>query len=137
LLTKVTPGIGLLWFAVRREWRALGLALTATGLITAFSFALAPGLWFEWLGLLAGSRQDPLAFGPPLLVRLPVAAIIVIWGARTDRRWAVPVGAYLALPNLWWHGLAVLAAIPLVMATAQRPRSPRIRWDVDRKMGVS
>ncbi len=24
LLTKVTPGIGLLWFAVRREWRALG-----------------------------------------------------------------------------------------------------------------
>ena len=24
LLTKVTPGVGLLWFAVRREWRALG-----------------------------------------------------------------------------------------------------------------
>ncbi|MBI3750681.1 MAG: DUF2029 domain-containing protein [Chloroflexi bacterium] len=23
LLTKVTPGVGLLWFAVRREWRAL------------------------------------------------------------------------------------------------------------------
>ena len=23
LLTKVTPGVGVLWFAVRREWRAL------------------------------------------------------------------------------------------------------------------
>ncbi len=31
LLTKVTPGVGLLWFAVRREWRALGIALGVTG----------------------------------------------------------------------------------------------------------
>ena len=27
LLTKVTPGVGLLWFAVRREWRSLAIAL--------------------------------------------------------------------------------------------------------------
>ena len=30
LLTKITPGIGLLWFAVRREWRSLAIALGAT-----------------------------------------------------------------------------------------------------------
>ena len=24
ILTKVTPGVGLLWFLVRREWRSLG-----------------------------------------------------------------------------------------------------------------
>ena len=30
LLTKVTPGVGLLWFAVRREWRSLAIALAAT-----------------------------------------------------------------------------------------------------------
>ena len=30
ILTKVTPGIGLAWFAVRREWRQLGLALGVT-----------------------------------------------------------------------------------------------------------
>src|SRR5690348_6311250 len=30
LLTKVTPGVGLLWFAVRREWRSLAVALGAT-----------------------------------------------------------------------------------------------------------
>ncbi len=27
LLAKVTPGIGLLWFLVRREWRNLAIAL--------------------------------------------------------------------------------------------------------------
>jgi hypothetical protein len=31
LLTKVTPGVGLLWFAVRREWNQLATALVATG----------------------------------------------------------------------------------------------------------
>ena len=30
LLTKVTPGVGLLWFVFRREWRNLGIALAAT-----------------------------------------------------------------------------------------------------------
>jgi len=30
ILTKVTPGVGLLWFAVRREWRSLAIALGAT-----------------------------------------------------------------------------------------------------------
>ena len=30
LLTKVSPGIGLIWFAVRREWRNLGIAIGAT-----------------------------------------------------------------------------------------------------------
>ena len=30
LLTKVTPGVGLLWFALRREWRALAIAFGFT-----------------------------------------------------------------------------------------------------------
>ena len=30
ILTKVTPGIGLLWFLTRREWRHLAIALGAT-----------------------------------------------------------------------------------------------------------
>ena len=33
LLTKVTPGVGIVWFAVRREWRNLGIALGVTGAI--------------------------------------------------------------------------------------------------------
>jgi hypothetical protein len=45
VLTKVTPGIGLLWFAVRREWRSLVLALVATIAVVAVSAVLAPQLW--------------------------------------------------------------------------------------------
>ena len=52
LLTKVTPGVGLLWFAVRREWRALGIALGATALIVAVSYVVAPDLWRQWVDLL-------------------------------------------------------------------------------------
>ena len=43
LLTKVTPGIGLLWFAVRREWRPLMIALGATAAIAGLTFIIVPG----------------------------------------------------------------------------------------------
>ncbi len=50
----------------------------------------------------------------PLWLRLPIAIAVVVWGARTDRRWAVPVAAMLALPALWYGGLTILlAVIPL------------------------
>ena len=59
LLTKVTPGVGLLWFAVRREWRNLAIALGATAAIVAVSFVIAPALWAEWLDVLAGRSGAP------------------------------------------------------------------------------
>jgi hypothetical protein len=115
ILTKVTPGIGLLWFAVRREWRALGIASVATLGITAVSFAVAPGAWHAWLTVLehnAGAPIDtPGWYAPvPLFVRLPVAAALLIWGGATDRRWTVPVAVTLSLPILWFNSLAVLTA---------------------------
>src|SRR4051812_47888883 len=42
LLTKITPGIGLLWFALRREWRSLGIALGSTAAIVAVSMLIPP-----------------------------------------------------------------------------------------------
>jgi len=56
LLTKVTPGIGVLWFAVRREWHSFGIALATTLLVVVISFALAPHLWFQWFDACAGCR---------------------------------------------------------------------------------
>jgi hypothetical protein len=114
LLTKVTPGIGLLWFAVRREWRSLGIALGATALIAAVSAVLMPGAWLDWIELLvrlAGRDGTWAAIPIPFLVRLPVAIVVVVWGARTDRRWAVPVAGMLALPALWYGGLTMLLAV--------------------------
>jgi hypothetical protein len=54
----------------------------------------------------------------PLLIRLPLAVALVVWGARTDRRWTVPVASMLALPALWYGGLSMLlAVIPLLPRT--------------------
>jgi len=116
LLTKVTPGVGLLWFAIRREWRRLGIALAVTGALVAVSLVFDLRLWSEWLSgailpVAEGSAAQPnLAI--PLLLRLPVAVVLVVWGARTNRRWTVPAAAVLALPVMWLSGLSILAAIP-------------------------
>jgi hypothetical protein len=111
LLTKATCGVGLLWFAVRREWRQLAVALGATAAISAATFVLLPHLWVDWFGFLAASVGVVATNNDievPLLVRLPLAAALVTWGALTDRRWTVVAAVTLALPVLWVTGLAVL-----------------------------
>jgi len=117
LLTKVTPGIGLLWFAVRREWRSLAIATVGTGIIVGASYLLAPGLWHEWVALLignAGATSGVQVIPLPLAARLAIAAVIIAFAARTDRAWLLPIGVALAMPNVWPSTLAILAAcIPL------------------------
>lgn len=125
LLTKVSPGIGLLWFAVRREWRSLTIAAIATAVVAGASFVLAPAFWAQWfvaldLNARTASTADwvlPL----PLPVRLPLAAALVIWGARTDRPWTVPVACMLALPVVRFGGFSMLlAAVPLLARSNRR-----------------
>jgi hypothetical protein len=130
VLTKVTPGIGLLWFAVRREWRALAVALGATIVVSLAAFIVAPHYWTEWIAATLSNIGLPQHFSipPPLPVRLPLAALLVIWGARTDRPWTVPLGATLALPILWVHGLTVaLAAVPFLLLGDRAARQPSWR----------
>ena len=57
-LTKVTPGIGVLWFAVRREWRSFGIALGTTALVIGISWVLAPGLWADWISPADSRRRQ-------------------------------------------------------------------------------
>jgi hypothetical protein len=116
LLTKVTPGVGLLWFVVRREWRSLAIAVGVTALLVTVSLIFDLRLWREWidgaiLPVTEGSTGQP-NLSIPLLIRLPIAVAVVVWGARTNRRWTVPVAAALALPIMWLSGLSILAAIP-------------------------
>ncbi len=113
VLTKVTPGIGLLWFVARREWRQLATALLVTGAIAGISFLLMPSQWAQWIAAIDVSAANPPvwpALGIPLWVRLPFAAAIVWWGATRSARWSVPVAATLALPALWIAGLSMLVA---------------------------
>jgi hypothetical protein len=116
LLTKVTPGVGLVWFVVRREWRALAIAVGATVAIVAVSVAIG-GMqpWLDWIALL---RRDGGAESWRLYVRLAIAAAIVVWGARTDRRWTVPLAALIALPVVWSDSFAMLLGC---VALSRRP----------------
>lgn len=121
LLTKPSVGVGLLWFVVRREWTRLAVALGVTAALAAIAFVLAPGLWPAWIDyVLATGVAPPLgtayAVPLPLLVRLPAAALLVIWGARTNRTWTLPTAAMLGLPVLWLVGLAMLAGTFAVSA---------------------
>ena len=112
ILTKVTPALGLLWFAARREWRPLLEAGLVTALIVVVSAVLAPGLWGDWLHLLASSTESSTVSGSvpvPLLLRLPVAAVLIAWAASRDRRWLLPIGVLLAMPVIWWGSFALLA----------------------------
>jgi hypothetical protein len=130
LLTKVTPGVGLLWFVVRREWRNLAIVAATTAAVVAVSFAIKPSLWSEWIDLLVARQGTPnsslgLYVAIPLLVRLPVAALLVVWAARTDRAWVVPIAAVIAMPVLWPNAYATLVAvIPLLaLASVRRTRA--------------
>lgn len=125
LLTKVAPGVGLLWFAVRREWRRLAAPLALAAVLAALAYLAWPAPWRAWLGLLganAGAGGDKtLALYP----RLAAAALLVAWGARGGRRWTVPVAVVLASPVLFLNTLTVLAAIPRLNQAGRVPaRTP-------------
>ena len=117
LLTKVTPGVGVLWFAVRREWRNLALAAGVTAILGLASATLVPGWWPAWIATLRSSTGSvvtaPVLTNAPLVARLVVSAAIVSWGALTGRRWTVALAAMLALPAVWVMGSSMLiGAIP-------------------------
>lgn len=126
LLTKITPGVGLLWFVVRGEWRSLAIALGTTAAIVAVSYALMPSAWPEWFDVLRSSvgKDGTWAAVPiPFVARLPFAIAIIVWGARTNRRWTVVVGSMLALPALWYGSLSMLlGVIPLWRNEDESPR---------------
>ncbi|HLX34671.1 MAG TPA: glycosyltransferase family 87 protein [Candidatus Limnocylindrales bacterium] len=116
ILTKVAPGIGLLWFAFRREWRNLGIAVAATVGIAAISAFFAPDAWHAWFDLLRRSVTEPQPvvgwyITIPYLLRVPVAVGVLFWGARTDRYWVVPVAVLMAMPILWVNVFSLLVGV--------------------------
>ena len=129
LLTKVTPGIGLFWFVLRGEWRALVEVVAVTAVAIIASALFAPHLWPKWIDLLAESATlaDPGAFGfVPRWLRYLLALGVVAWAAATNRRWLVPVAAGLATPVSWLFAPIMLGAIPLWREQAREERRPPI-----------
>ena len=121
--TKVVPCLGPVWFVLRGEWRQLVGFVAAAAALLATSYALSPGLWHDWVDfLLDNAGGSPSMSGvPPFLVRLPVAAAALVFAARTDRRWLVPVCMVLASPVIGWGTFALLAAIPRLRSRRPAP----------------
>jgi hypothetical protein len=126
LLTKITPGVGLLWFLLRREWRHLAIAIGATAVVLAASYLVLPEAWRDWVELLRGntSKGGTWAAVPiPLLIRAPAGLALITWGALRNQRWTVPVGAMLCLPALWYGSLSMLLGVIPLTTSEERARA--------------
>jgi hypothetical protein len=117
LLTKVTPGVGILFHVGRRDWRAVGVALLTTAAIVAVGVAVNPELWREWIDSLRAGTQnyETINVLGPLPLRVAIGAVVCLIAARWI--WLLPIGMIIALPGLWPAGFAMLAAIPRLMET--------------------
>jgi hypothetical protein len=116
LLTKPSMGVGLLWFVLRREWRKAAIPIAIAAALSVGSFLFNQRVWFEWIQWLRDN--PPVGEWPypyPLWARLPFSVALIIWGARTNRPWTVPVASALALPRLYYQSPAILiAVVPLI-----------------------
>jgi hypothetical protein len=99
--------------------------LGVTVAIAGLSLILAPDLWREYVKTMVDNlffdRGRPYPIPIPLPIRLLVATAVVVYGARTNRRWLVPVAATIALPIIWWHGLSMLVAA-VALWRSDRPK---------------
>jgi hypothetical protein len=122
LLTKVTPGIGVLWHLVRKEWQQLGWAIGTTAAIVMIGFIVAPPTWADWFGSLTRAPDNYLTVNwiAPLPVRLTIAAMLVAWAALRGRAWLVPIGMIIGLPGLWPSSFALVLAT-VVLWRESRP----------------
>jgi hypothetical protein len=121
LISKVAPGVVVLYYAGARRWRAVGSALMITIGLVVVSFVLAPDLWVQWVSLLARSSEShmagaspPLNLGP-IWIRACLAGALVIWGGATNRPWTLVLGSLLALPGIWPTSIIFVLAIPKLL----------------------
>jgi hypothetical protein len=118
VLTKVSIGMGSLWFAVRREWRAFAIAVGTTLAIVAVSFVLSPSAWLDWCAFLTASSGENDLLWPRFAVSLGLVAV----AGLTDRPWLVPVAVWFAQPNIIINSWVILLASVRLYHRPPRPR---------------
>lgn len=119
LLTKIAPGVWLAWFAVRREWRALAVPVVLAAGIGLVSFAVSPGLWFDWWRLLTSGSITGTGH---VVWRFAAALLLTVVAARLDRPWLLTPVLLLASPVMGPSTFSLLAVGPrLVADVVKRP----------------
>jgi hypothetical protein len=62
--------------------------------------------------------RSPIVLEPiPFIVRLPMSLALLVWGARTNRAWVVPIAVGWGTPALYLgtYPSMWIAAIPLLL----------------------
>jgi len=114
LLTKVPSGIGIVWHLARLDWRQLAWGVSLTAGLAGVSIMVAPHLWSGWISALlhASSTYGGEGTTVGLLVRIPLALLLIVYAARTDRAWLVPFGVILGSAGISPPSFIKLAAVP-------------------------
>jgi len=124
LLTKPSLGVGLAFYAGRRKWRPLAVVAGVSAVVVGASFALGPGLWFDWFERLRGAgNRGGVAWTAFLVARLALAVGLSWYAGSRNRPEFLPLGAYLALPIPWLEGLTLLTAVPRLLLMGRAHRS--------------
>lgn len=124
ILTKVTTGVGLLWFVFRGDWRRVFEGAGATALLIAVSYAADPTAWGAWVQFLLDNQNGTPDSKVSFVARCLAAVALVVIGARKQWPFLVAPAMVLASPVLvhmvpW----TILAAVPrLLMVSTAGPR---------------
>jgi len=132
-LTKVTPGVAVVWHLARREYREFGAAVAVTAAIVGIGYALDPQLWSQWIALLVAGPETyaaTVAQAVPLPIRIGLAAGLSAYAAGSGRAWLLPVAVIAAMPGIWTSTFSFLvASVALYNDTHQKVREPAAMAD--------
>ena len=124
LLTKMTPGLGPVWFAARRQWRNLAVSLAITAAIAAASIGYTPEAWEQWLHFLSVNAGGNQWYMP---VRVAAAVMLTAIGAIKGKPWVIAPAMLLANPVIVnaWMGITLLAALPRLCSMSSESAGAR------------
>jgi hypothetical protein len=122
---KIAPGLGILYFLLRRRWRDAGIAIAVGLAILAISVAIGPTAWSGFIATIQGRGPGDISglVPVPYFVRLIVAVALTVIASLIRPRIGEPllvVAITIALPTLWLDAFATLVAILPIVASSAR-----------------
>ena len=110
LLTKLTPGVGVLYHVGQRDWRAVRVAVGVTLTLVIISAVILPEAWPAWFDTLRQSSSGAAPLFVPPVLRLIAGAVVAFYAGFSKRQWLMPIGVATAAPQPLGAAIYLLAA---------------------------